>query len=312
MPSLNRRLRQFRKRFAHWLFRHGQRFKVDVLPRHFYSSVPDLRELRRWPSWRKPMSMVGVNGADVEQQVASARELCAAAAARERLTTLNIHQFAIGENGEVGYGPIEAEFLYGFVATRRPRRVVQVGAGVSTAIILRSAADAGYAVDVTCVDPYPTDYLRRGAQAGRIKLIAERAQDVDLAVLTDVGSDGMLFVDSTHTVKVGSEVNRIVLEALPRLPAGAFVHFHDIFFPYDYQPSVFTEPFFSSESTLLHAYLANNDKYRLRVSMSMLHYARPEVLAELFPRYRPARHEDGVHTDGAGHFPSATYLEAVG
>ncbi len=187
-----------------------------------------------------------------------------------------------------------------------------MGAGVSTAVILRSAADSGYAVDVTCIDPYPSDYLRRASQAGRLKLIAERAQDVELGVLTGVGETGLLFIDSTHTVKAGSEVNRIILEALPRLPKGAMVHFHDIFFPYDYQPSMFDEPFFTQESTLLHAYLADNDRYTLRVALSMLHYARQKELQALLPRYRPVRHDDGLQVKGReGHFPSATYLEVV-
>jgi predicted O-methyltransferase YrrM len=311
MPSLNRKLRQFRKGFAHWLFRNGQRFKVDILPRHFYSSVPDLRELRRYPSWRGPRTMVGVKGVGIEEQLAAARQFCPAEA-RERLRTFEVHQHAIAENEENGYGPIEADFLYCFIAAQKPRRVVQVGAGVSTAVILRSAADAGYSVDVTCVDPYPSNYLRRAAAAGKIKLLAERAQEVDLAVLTDVGQVGMLFVDSTHTVKAGSEVNRIIFEVLPRLPKGAMVHFHDIFFPYDYQPSIFEEPFFSQESALLHAYLANNERYRVRVSMSMLHYAKPRELQELLPRYKPRPHDQGVQVPGSeGHFPSATYLELI-
>jgi predicted O-methyltransferase YrrM len=311
MPSLNRKLRQFRKGVAHWLFRNGQRFKVDILPRHFYSSVPDLRELKRFPSWRRPWTMVGVRGAEIGEQLAAAKEFCPPEA-RERLRTLEIHNHAITENEENGYGPIEAEFLYCFIAAWRPKRVVQVGAGVSTAVILRSAADAGYQVDVTCVDPYPSNYLRRVGAAGKVRLLAERAQDVDLSVLTDVGQDGMLFVDSTHTVKAGSEVNRIILEALPRLPKGAMVHFHDIFFPYDYQPSIFEEPFFAEESALLHAYLANNERYRIRVSMSMLHYAAAQEMQALFPRYRPRRHEDGVQVKGeTGHFPSATYLEVI-
>src|SRR5258705_9335360 len=116
MPSFNRKLRQFRKSVAHWLFRNGQRFKVDILPRHFYSSIPDLRDLRRYPSWRLPRSMVGVRGAEIEQQLASATEFCGAAP-RERLLALNVHERAIGENGETGYGSIEADFLYCFIAT---------------------------------------------------------------------------------------------------------------------------------------------------------------------------------------------------
>lgn len=311
MSSFNRKLRQIRKGASHWLFRTGQHFKLDILPRHFYSSVPDLRELRRDRGWREPRSMIGVNGADVEQQLASAVQFCAAEP-RERLRTLDIHQHAVRENGENGYGPIEADFLYCFIASQKPRRIVQVGAGVSTAVILRAAKDAGYAIEITCVDPYPTHYLRRVSHAGRIRLIADRAQAVELSVLTNLREGEMLFVDSTHTVKPGSEVNRIILEVLPRLQKGTFVHFHDIYFPYDYQPSTFEEPFFTQESTLLHAFIAGNPQFLLRVAMSMLHYAKPKQLQALLPRYQPCRHEDGLHIKGEdGHFPSAAYLEVT-
>jgi predicted O-methyltransferase YrrM len=311
MPSLNRTLRQFRKGLAHWLFRNGQRLKVDILPRHFYSSVPDLRVLKRDRGWRGPMTMAGVAGADVAAQLSFVADCCPEAL-RQRLGAFDVHAHAGRENGETGYGPVEADFLYCFVATRRPRRIVQVGAGVSTAVILRAAEDGGFPVDVTCVDPYPSDYLVRGDRAGKLKLIAERAQDVDLSVLSGVGEGEMLFVDSTHTVKAGSEVNRIILEVLPRLRKGALVHFHDIFFPYDYQRSLFVEPFFSEESTLLHAYLADNARYTIRAALSMLHYAKPMELKELLPRYRPQKNDDGLLVPGdEGHFPSAAYLEVV-
>ena len=112
------------------------------------------------------------------------------------------------------------------------------------------------------------------------------------------------------------EVNRIILEALPRLTTGTLVHFHDITFPYDYFPRILQDDiFFWGESTLLHAFLIGNHRYTIRASLSMLHDARPDSLGEIVPTYRPARHDHGLVVDPSEsadrHFPSATYLEVL-
>ena len=282
---------------------------VDILPRHFYSSIPDLRALTRTSHWRPPMEMVGVIGSEIASQMAFAGECCTPEL-RARLKTLDLLAYGTAENGEMGYGPAEADFLYCFIATRQPKRIVQVGAGFSTAIILKAAADSGYSVELICVDPFPTDYLKRLSAAGKIRLIPEMAQTVDRNVLVDTGEAGMLFIDSTHTVKVGSEVNRLILDILPRLAGGTYVHVHDIYFPYDYARNLLSDPFFHSESTLLHAFLIFNSRYALRCSLSMLHYAVPAALQRLLPNYHPQLNDDGLRVPPAtGHFPSATYLE---
>jgi predicted O-methyltransferase YrrM len=292
-------------------FRLGQHAGFDFLPRHFYSSVPDMRHLAQTRYWRQPLEMVGVSGTDLNQQLAFVAECCTPEL-REKLKTMNLMEYGTRENGEVGYGPIETDFLYCFIHTRKPPRIVQVGAGFSTAIILRAASDAGYDVKVTVIDPFPTDYLKRMHAAGRVILIPEMAQVVDRARLTDLGDSGMLFVDSTHTVKAGSEVNRIILDILPRLNRGAFVHFHDIYFPYDYQRNLMTEALFWSESTLLHAFLIGNAKYTIRCAQSMLHYGAGAKLRELLPNYRPQAGQDGLKSgDPGGHFPASCYLQVI-
>ena len=215
-------------------------------------------------------------------------------------------------NGEAGFGVPDAEFLYGFIRTIQPRRIVQVGCGVSTAVMLLAAEDAGYRPELVCVEPFPTGFLTRSARDGRIELVRARAQDVPREVLTDLGDEGLLFVDSTHTVKPGSEVNRLILEILPRLDVGAWVHFHDIYFPYDYQRGLIDdELFFSNESVLLHALLINNRALTIRAALSMLHYADPARLGRSLPGYRPAPNDQGLR-GGAGHFPASAYLQVCG
>jgi predicted O-methyltransferase YrrM len=308
--SFSRRSRDLGKRFLFRLFRFGQRLGVDVLPHHFYSSVPDIRELTRSDEWRAPSTMPGVAGADVDTQLAEARawftpEVTAA------LTETDVHADACHENGADGYGPMEAQFLHAFVATRRPRRVVQVGAGVTTAVILAAAKRHDVEVEVTAVDPYPTPLLERLASDGAITLLRSPAQTVEMETFTSLEAGDLLLVDSTHTVKAGSEVNRLILDVFPRLKPGVVVHVHDIMFPYDYQPDTLDgRLFFWDESTLLHAFLIGNQHASILLSESMLVHAKQAELSELLVGYRPARMRDGLF-DGerAGtHFPSATYL----
>src|SRR5208337_5601219 len=210
-------------------------------------------------------------------------------------------------------GVIEAEVLHAFVRRHRPKRVVQVGCGVSTSVIVRAAMLAGYQPEIVCVEPYPSAFLTSAERRGLIKLHKEGAEECPRDVLTGLAEGDLLFVDSTHTVKPGSEVNRIILDVLPRLPAGTFIHFHDIYFPYDYQRSLLMgELFYQNESTLLHSFLIGNAHCGIVLSLSMLHYGAPQRIAAVIPHYDPQRNSDGLRTAGGKHFPSATYLLPAG
>ncbi|HYE46140.1 MAG TPA: class I SAM-dependent methyltransferase [Caulobacter sp.] len=293
----------------HGLFSLGQKLGVDVLPRHFYSQIPDLAAMRRETAWRAPMPMTGVLGAAIEGQVAFL-DHCAPAEISAVLKDRDVHAQAVARNGDDGgYGPIEADFLYAFIRTWKPRRVVQVGCGVSTAVIQAAGADAGYAPAITCIDPYPTAFLKAEAAQGRIELIPVPAQVVGIEAFTGLEAGDLLFIDSTHAVRPGSEVNRVVLDVLPRMAPGVFAHFHDIYFPYDYPRRLLTEDlFFHAESTLVHAFLVGNPRCRIEAALSMLHYAAPEALARRFPRYDPQGNADGLAAGGGRHFPSALWL----
>jgi methyltransferase family protein len=310
--DVGRKLRDQIKSGLHGIFVLGQRLGWDILPRHFYSAIPDIRELMRTELWKQPSSMTGVAGADIESQISFLRGCCLPPL-RMRLKQGCIHEHGCNENGQPGYGPVEADFLYCFISTKRPNRIVQVGCGVSTAVILLAAKEANYKPEIICVDPFPTEYLTRSSQQELIELISEPAQEVDLKVLTGLDAGDLLFVDSSHTIRPGSEVNRIILEVLPRLSSGTYVHFHDIYFPYDYQSSVLTTLFFAGESTLLHAFLIENRRYSIAISLSMLHHACPQQMQSLLTNYRPAAMQYGLHTieKGSGHFPSATYLSVL-
>jgi hypothetical protein len=302
---MSARIKAFIKLLSHKIFVFGQRFGLDVLPRHFYSEIPDIRKLHRSTRWRKRYSMQSVAGADCKEQLDFLRKLTATPIA-ERAT---VYESACRDNGVAGYGPIEAELLLHYVVACRPRSIVQIGAGVSTAVILRAAKICGYKPDLTCIDPFPTQLLHRLDAEGSIRLIKQPVEDVHADLAGQLRSGDLLFTDSTHTLGPAGEVSRLILEWLPCLNPGVRLHFHDIIFPYDYQPDTLTAAlFFPHESALLHAFLCMNPSFRILCSLSMLHHDRRAELATIFPNYRPCKTEDGIALD-AGHFPSSIFLE---
>ena len=304
-----RRMRERGKRLLRRGFEAGQRVGVDVLPRHFYSEIPDVHRLRSTDTWRRRRSLRGIAGMEIDQQSDFIRSCCSPAGL-SRLVGRDIFEEACRANGAIGYGPVEAAFLYCLIESCRPPRVVQIGAGVSTAVLLTAAAEAGHEIELTCIDPYPTDYIRELARAGRIELIAEPVQSVDADRAAAVGPRGLLFVDSTHTVTVDSDVTHIILEVLPAISQRSLVHFHDIFWPYDYSPTILeSDLFFWNETRLLTAFLTGNTSFRVLAALSMIHYAAPEVLTQVFPWYEPAVHVDGL-SNTPGHFPASVYLKA--
>lgn len=287
-----------------------QRLGVNITPNHFYSDYPDFNHLENTTYWRKPYSMFGINGAETGPQLEFAKRCCEPY--HGKLAENTLYDTACKANGEAGFGPAEAEFLYCYVRSEKPPVIVQVGCGVSTQLILLAIDDEpDYSPQVVCVEPFPTDNLKNLDRAGRIKLHAVMAQEVDISVLTDLGDGGLLFVDSTHSVRVGSEVIRLISEVLPRLSAGSRVHFHDICYPYDYGPSILERGLFVfREHALLYAYLVKNPSIAIEASMSMLHHAEVEAMQKLLPNYKPCKTKDGLKIRG-GHFPASTYMRVI-
>lgn len=296
------------------LFELGQNLGFDILPHHFYSEIPNINELKKSNYWKIPYSMIEVNGIDTQEQIAFVSD-CFNTQLIDFLNCNNIHSEASKINNKVGFGPIEADFLFAFISKHQPKQIFQIGCGVSTAVCLKAANYACYAPEIICVEPYPNNYLREIERQGRITLINEKAQSYCPINIEKLDSDVLFFVDSTHTLGPSGEVSRIILEMLPRLKKGAWVHFHDIKFPYDYDRNILDSAlFFQHESVLLHAFLVGNNRFKICASLSMLHYSCPTVLAQFLTKYKPASNDEGLNSyDSLNkqeqfHFPSSTYL----
>lgn len=286
---------------------------INILPSHFYSEVPCFRELRTNLSWKEQRSMFGINGVVLEEQL-SFIQSCSSNQLIEYLKKGNIHKQACLMNYEQGFGVIEADFLFCFISTKKPKKIIQCGAGVSTAVILLASRESSQKPEILCIDPYPSKLLVELSSKQEITLISKKAQEVPLETLLNLNEGDLFFVDSTHAVKPGSEVNKIILEVLPRMKRNIYVHFHDIYFPYDYPRDLLCDClFFSNESTLLQAFLTNNSKYKIEASLSMLHYFKSVELQKMLPNYIPQKDDYGLRMpkDNGLHFPSSIYLRTI-
>lgn len=291
------------------VLRAGERAGVHVTPVHFYSQQPNVQELERTrASWAKPSALPCIN-ADPDAQIEALRRICLPY--RDEYTAQNTFTYATERGFGRGYGQIEAEALHGFIRSARPARIIEVGSGVST-YCAHVAAETnrrdGFPCAITCVEPYPRDPLRKMD----VTLIDRPVQTVPLDTFATLQENDILFIDSSHAVRVGSDVNYLFLEVIPRLAPGVLIHIHDIFLPYDYSPSELQAVWFHwSETSLIRALLTGNKGLSIVACLSQLHHERAAALAEVFPDYRPRATSDGLFTsttDDGLHFPSSLWL----
>jgi hypothetical protein len=161
----------------------------------------------------------------------------------------------------------------------RPQRIIEVGSGYSTLL----AADVnqrfcGGRIDITCIEPYPMAFLRDGVP-GVTRLLAEKVQNVALSEFAALQAGDILFIDSSHVAKTGSDVNFLYFEVLPRLASGVRIHIHDIFLPHDYPRKwVIDQNRSWNEQYLLRALLMFSTAFRVVFGCNNAHSRFPELL----------------------------------
>jgi hypothetical protein len=193
----------------------------------------------------------------------------------------------------------------------KPKRIVEVGSGFSTyitaAALLANAAE-GHPAEFLAIDPSPNDVLRQGIP-GLTGLRSERVESLPPGFADDLVENDILFIDSSHVVRIDSDVRFLLLEVLPRLKPGVLVHFHDIFLPADYPREwVVNEQRFWSEQYLLHALLLYSRAFEVVWAASYMHMAHPEALQQVFPAYDRASTWPGsfwIRRTGRGEDPDS-------
>jgi predicted O-methyltransferase YrrM len=125
---------------------------------------------------------------------------------------------------------LDAAVAYALVRRDRPRRIVEIGSGHSTRFLARAVADGGLPTAIVCIDPSPRAKLDGLNVDHRHQLL----RDAEPGLFDVLRAGDMLFIDSSHVAMPGTDVDRLLLDVLPRLGAGVLIHVHDVFLPDDY------------------------------------------------------------------------------
>jgi predicted O-methyltransferase YrrM len=285
-----------RKTFGLW-----ELLGIHVTPVHYFQPIPNMRRLDE-RTWDRRTAAVGIDFRDEAQRavLAEVRACCEAEyRALPVARTADPTQFAFDNNA---FGPVDAEILYGMVRLLKPPRMIEVGSGNSTLLAAQAAranAAAGAQCDFVAIEPYPSRVIAAGVPG--VKLRAVEVQSVPLEEFTALGAGDILFIDSTHVVQMGSDVVYDLLEILPRLRPGVYVHLHDIFVPAEY-PRRWAKDFrwFWNEQYAVQAFLAFNSAFEVVWSSAHMHLEHPDLLEAAFASY-----------DRKGSSPGSLWLRRV-
>lgn len=169
------------------------------------------------------------------------------------------------------FGHSDAIILYSLIRHVKPERIIEIGSGFSSALML-DMSDHFSKLSLTFIEPFPDrlNSLLRDEDFVKVNIIKEKIQHVDLNVVDELKSNDILFVDSSHISKTGSDLNHILFEILPRLKSGVWIHFHDIFYPFEYPRSWVYKGRNWNEAYLLRAFLSANREYKIEFFTSFL------------------------------------------
>ncbi|HXE13548.1 MAG TPA: class I SAM-dependent methyltransferase [Bryobacteraceae bacterium] len=254
-------------------------------PGHFYSPVVDTRDPHVIGAVRTRTSQGHGVTVDTEQIL-------------ENLHTFARHQrcFPFSSSNQGGhrfhlnntfFGPHDSLALFSILLEYKPKRVVEVGSGFSSALFLDTDElflDAQ--MQLTFIDP-SLEQLRsliRSDETQRVQMIEQKVQDVPFQVFDALESGDILFIDSSHVSKTASDVNHYLFEVLPRLSAGVMVHIHDIFYPFEYPEDwVLNQKRSWNEAYLVRAFLQYNTAFRMIYWSSFASRMLTEHVCELMP-----------------------------
>jgi hypothetical protein len=264
----------------HEMFPFWEKHGFHVTPVHFYQPIPDTQSLPD-ALWSTRSELVGIDMNDSFQLDLLRNHFPKFRDEYEQFTTLPTGEASHFYASKGPFRGIDAIVAHCMVRHYQPRLIVEVGAGVSSLVLGEAAVKNNGAL--ICIEPFPQKVLTQGFP-GLHSLIEKKVQDVDVGFFSQLGAGDILFIDSSHTVKIGGDVNYLFLEVLPRLKPGVIVHVHDIFLPFEYRRDwVMNEFRFWSEQYLLQAFLTFNSEFEVLMANRYLAHRCLEDLKAAFP-----------------------------
>jgi predicted O-methyltransferase YrrM len=239
-----------------------QRAGINVIPCNFYSATPSIDEIEN------SFEFASDEPSYSHEAIFDKKNLCLILEKLARFAPeFNPPMDGDAENCQRFFWKNEffsysdAMAYYCFIRLLKPTTIVEIGSGFSTLAALEAIAKNGVG-KIHCVEPYPRKFLKRNKQ---IALHPIKAQAIELEMLNDTLQDGdILFIDSTHTVKCGSDCLHIYLRLLPKIRRNIIVHAHDIYLPFGMpKDKLLNDQIYWNEQYLILALLIDNPKTSL-------------------------------------------------
>ncbi len=273
--------------WAKLIFNFAQRLGVHVTPVHFYEPIPDTRQLRE-SLWQKDSEMPGMRlneSAQVELLSVFKERYAKEYDKLPEEKTEVPHQYYLNNSAFISG---DAQVLYSMIRHFKPRRVFEIGSGNSTYLSAQAALvnkSEGRDCELVAFEPYPNEVLRRGFP-GLSRLVQTKAEDIRIEAFEALEENDILFIDSSHVVRIGNDVHYLYLDVLPRLKNGVIVHVHDIFLPSEYPKEwVKEEHYFWNEQYLFQSFMAFNDSFEVLFGSSYMSMRHPDEMAAAMHAY---------------------------
>ena len=181
------------------------------------------------------------------------------------------------------YDSPDADALYLMIRRFKPKRVIEVGCGNSTRVTRQAIIDGDLKTEVIAVDPYPRADIAHVVD----RFEQKRLEDVDPALFERLEAGDVLFIDSSHVVRMSNDVAHLFCRIIPALKPGVVIHVHDVFLPYEYPKRFFYDCPGWGEQYMLHALLQSGG-YSMLWPGYYLQQDRPDA-AEALPFLKDGR-----------------------
>ncbi len=185
------------------------------------------------------------------------------------------------------YAHTDALILHSMMRHVKPNRIIEIGSGFSSCAMLDTNDEFfNGEIEFTFIEPYPELLYSLMKSEDTHLVIGDPAQSLSTELFTSLHENDILFIDSTHVSKLNSDVNHIIFNVLPSLKSGVYVHFHDIFWPFEYPKSWVSEGRAWNEAYMLRAFLQYNNEFDLVFLSSYMHLHHQAWISEHMPRMR--------------------------
>jgi hypothetical protein len=237
--------------------------KESFAPGHFYSVIPNLSEIKVKEK-QIFTNRKNVTGVDLNEkgQINLFNRLS------KYYKDLNFTENKIKNNryyyNNPAYSYGDAIILYSMIRHFKPNKIIEIGSGFSSCVTL-DTNEKFFDNKIKCVfiEPYARLLKSLLKPNDNCKIIELNLQNIPISYFKTLKKNDILFIDSTHVSKVGSDVNHLFFEIIPSLNPGVILHFHDIFHQFEYPKELIYKGFFWNENYMLRAFLEYNNSFKI-------------------------------------------------